>query len=140
MLLSEELQSGFDGPAEDLAAIRALNDSYADAVFRRDAADWGALWAADASWSLMGMEVQGRDAIVQLWQQAMSRFAFVAFFIQPGFCRVSGSRAEGRLWTNEYLEAADGTLSRPVGRYDDHYVREAGVWRYGRRVFTLLKG
>jgi hypothetical protein len=31
------------GPIEDQLAIRALHDNYADAVFRRDAADWGAL-------------------------------------------------------------------------------------------------
>ena len=36
------------GPIEDQLAIRALHDNYADAVFRRDAADWGALWADDA--------------------------------------------------------------------------------------------
>ena len=140
MLLAEGLTVGFAGPADDVAAIRALNDAYADAVFRRDAGDWGALWAEDAGWSLMGMQVQGREAIVALWNQAMAGFAFVGFFVQHGAIAVSGDRAEGRIWTNEVLETLDGTQSRPVGRYDDIYVRGGDGWRFHHRTFTLLKG
>ena len=131
---------GFSGPAAEIAAIRALNDGYADAVFRRNAADWGALWAADASWSLMGMQVEGRDAIAALWNQAMAGFSFVAFFVQTGSITVSGDEAQGRVWTNEFLETPDGTQSRPVGRYDDIYVRDGDSWRYKHRTFTLMKG
>ena len=68
------------GPIEDQLAIRALHDNYADAVFRRDAADWGALWADDAVWDLAGTTVNGKDSIVGLWQGAMGTFAFVGFF------------------------------------------------------------
>jgi hypothetical protein len=42
-----EGEMGFSGPIEDQLAIRTLHDSYADAVFRRDAAAWGANWAED---------------------------------------------------------------------------------------------
>lgn len=120
-------------------AIRALNDAYVDAVNRRDAADWGALWAEDASWSLMGHEVAGRAAIVATWEQAMAGFAFVGFFCQTGFVAVAGDRAEGRVWTHEILERTDGAVSRPLGRYDDRYVRIDGRWRYQRRVFSLRR-
>lgn len=57
--MADEL-AGFDGPAADQAAIRALHDSYADAVNLGDAAAWGALWAEDAAWDLMGLRMKGR--------------------------------------------------------------------------------
>ncbi len=124
----------------DAAAIRALIDRYADAVFRRDATDWGDCWAEDAHWSLMGTEVVGRAAIVGLWTQAMSSFKFVAFFAQPGVITVDGDRATGRVWTHEVLEAADGTVTRPIGRYNDAYLRTPGGWRFASRRYEMLRG
>lgn len=124
----------------DEAAVRALIERYSDAVFRRDAADWGACWAADAQWTLMGTEVAGREAIVALWTQAMARFRFVAFFAQPGVIVIDGERGTGRVWTHEVLEAADGTVTRPIGRYDDDYVRTADGWRFAARRYEMLEG
>ena len=128
------------GPIEDQLAIRALHESYADAVFRRDAADWGALWADDASWDLMGTPVEGKQAIVGLWTGAMSTFAFVAFFSQVGTIEITGDTASGRLYTSEVLEDLEGNLRRTVGRYEDHYVRKDGTWLYQSRSFVVLKG
>ncbi len=123
----------------DDAAIRTLIDAYSDAVFRRDSVDWGACWAEDSRWFLMGQEVVGRDAIVALWTQAMAGFAFVAFFAQPGVISVDGDRATGRVWTHEVLEMPDGSISRPVGRYDDVYVHAADGWRFAERRYAMLK-
>ncbi|MFN7398755.1 MAG: nuclear transport factor 2 family protein [Sandaracinobacter sp.] len=130
--------TGFSGPAEDVAAIRALHDRYADAVNRRDADTWGALWVEDAVWDLMGTRVEGRAAIVGLWSQAMAGFAFVGFFSQPGAIAVAGDRAEGRVWTHEVLDGPDGER-RPLGRYDDQYVKRDGAWAYAERRFSLRR-
>lgn len=130
--------TGFSGPAEDVAAIRALHDRYADAVNRRDAQAWGALWAEDAVWDLMGTRVEGRAAIVGLWSQAMAGFAFVGFFSQVGAVSVTADRAEGRVWTHEVLENADGER-RPLGRYDDQYVKRDGAWLFAERRFSLRR-
>jgi uncharacterized protein (TIGR02246 family) len=130
--------SGFAGPADDIAAIRALHDRYADAVNRRDADDWGALWAEEARWDLMGMKVDGRAAIVQLWQGAMAGFAFVGFFSQAGAIRVTGEQGEGRVWTHELLVEGEAER-RPLGRYDDLYTRRAGQWLYLERRFSLRR-
>ena len=131
---------GFSGPLEDQLAIRALHDSYADAVFRRDATDWGANWTGDGRWLLMGAEVVGRDAIVGLWTGAMAGFAFVGFFSQVAAIAVDGNHATGRVHTHEVLEHADGSITRPVGRYDDIYAKQDGRWFYRERRYTLLKG
>jgi len=130
----------FTGPLEDQIAIRALNDSYCDAVFRRDATDWGSNWAQDAHWHLMGQQVEGRDAIVALWESAMTSFTFVGFFAQMGELSIDGDQAQGTVYTHEILEDADGSISRPVGRYDDRYRRIDGRWRFQERNYNFLKG
>jgi ketosteroid isomerase-like protein len=129
---------GISGPAEDVAAIRALHEAYADAVNRHDAAAWGALWAEEARWDLMGLQVEGRDAIVGLWQGAMAGFSFVGFFSQLGALAVSGDSAEGRVWTHELLDGPEGER-RPLGRYDDQYVKRGGRWLYLHRRFNLRR-
>ncbi len=130
--------TGFSGPADDLAAIRALHDRYADAVNRNDPAAWGALWAEDAVWELMGMRVEGRPAILGLWTQAMAGFSFVGFFSQPGAIAVAGDGAEGRVWTHEVLDGPEGER-RPLGRYDDVYVKRGGEWLYAERRFNMRR-
>jgi ketosteroid isomerase-like protein len=128
------------GPIDDQLAIRNLHDRYADAVFRRDPADWGALWASDATWDLMGTQVEGREAIVTLWKGAMAGFTFVAFFTQVGLIEVDGDAATGRVYTNEVLEDQEGKLARTVGRYEDRYIRQGQGWLYQSRSFSILKG
>lgn len=124
---------------EDRLAIRELVAAYADAVNRRDAGRWGSLWAEDATWDLMGRTVAGRTAIVALWEGAMAGYAFVGFFCDLGHLDLDGDRATGRVWTHETLETTDGTLTRPLGRYDDRYVRVDGQWRFAERRFTLRR-
>ena len=131
---------GFTKNFEDRIAIRSLIDSYSDAVFRRDADDWGACWAEDALWSLLGTEVCGRAAIVSFWEQAMSTFRFVAFFSQPGSIEIEGHHATGRVYTHEVIEDLHGSLTRPVGRYDDIYVKSDGAWLFAERRYTMLNG
>lgn len=133
------MADAFTGPADDIAALRALHDSYADAVNRVDAEAWGALWAADAHWDLMGMKVDGREAIVALWKGAMAGFEFVGFFSQPGALHAAGDSGEGRVWTHELLVDAKGER-RPLGRYDDRYVKQGGRWLFAERRFTLRRG
>jgi ketosteroid isomerase-like protein len=125
---------------EDQLAIRALNDAYCDAVFRRDPADWGANWTEDARWNLMGEDIDGRANIVAFWEGAMGNFTFVAFFAQMGALRIDGNLAEGTVYTHELLENADGGISRPVGRYDDVYARVDGRWLFKQRRYNFLKG
>ncbi len=128
----------FNGPVEDRLAIRELNDSYAHAVFRRDAEAWIAHWEDDAVWNLAGQQVTGKPAILATWKQAMAQFTFVAFFAAPGEISVAKDQAKARIFTSEVLVGADGTIRRVLGQYDDEMVRRMGRWFYSRRVYTLL--
>lgn len=122
-----------------VAAIRALNEAYCDAVNRREAEAWSALWAEDASWDLMGHQVSGREAIRATWEGAMAGFSFVGFFCQIGPVTVEGNTARCTVWTHEVLVRQDGSESRPLGRYDDVYVNDGGAWRFAVRRFSLRR-
>jgi uncharacterized protein (TIGR02246 family) len=130
---------GFSGPVDDQLAIRAMHDSYADAVFRRDADQWGSNWAEDGRWHLMGTMVEGRETIVTMWNGAMGGFNFVAFFSQVAAIEIDGDTAKGRVFTHEVLETPDGSIRRPIGRYDDLYIKRDGRWYYQERIYAMLK-
>jgi ketosteroid isomerase-like protein len=127
------------GPVDDRLAIRELVDSYNDAVMRFDAEAWRSNWAEDASWSLPGAgDIKGRDAIVGVWQQAMSAFEFVGFFASAGPILVDGTTASGTWYQQEFLHQKDGVKRRITGRYDDQYVKQGGRWYFSRRAYNVL--
>jgi len=129
----------FEGPLEDRVAIRELIETYADAVFQRDEAAWGATWAEKSSWSLGGLEVEGRANIVGLWRQAMAGFPFAAFVATPGAISVSGDRGTARVYATEVLGLPDGKTRRIIGQYNDALVKENGKWLFQRRDYKILK-
>lgn len=128
----------FKGPLEDRIAITELHQTYADAVVRADAADWAKVWAEDAHWSLMGMEVSGRQAIVAFWEQAMAGLDAVSFHCIPSMTVVDGDRAKGRCQTQEIMKVKDGTTRMIGGLYDDEMVKRDGQWFYSSRVFNVV--
>lgn len=122
----------------DELAIRRLSEAYADAVFRRDAVAWGKTWADDATWTMFGSTMIGRDAIVASWEAAMVGFPVAAFFCQQGPITIAGDRATGRSYTNEILRDRDGSIRRLAGAYDDSFVRTAAGWRFLSRRFAVF--
>lgn len=101
--------------------------------------DWGATWAEDGLWNLLGSQVRGRDAIVGLWALAMAGFPFVALFAQVAQLSTDGEQATGRVFTDENLELAAGSVSRPIGHFRAVPTRTANGWRFAGRHFSVLK-
>ncbi len=128
----------FKGPLEDRVAIAELHQTYADAVVRIDAEDWGKVWAKDAHWSLMGMETEGREAIVAFWQQAMSGLEAVSFHCIASMTVVDGDQASGRCQTQEIMKLKDGSTRMIGGLYDDTMVKQGGQWLYASRSFRVV--
>jgi uncharacterized protein (TIGR02246 family) len=132
----------FDGPVEDRLAIRELVAAYGDAVSRNSTEDWAALWAEDAMWCLPeipGMErIEGRDAIVAAWVEAMKGFPFQVNIQTPGDTRVTGDRANGHTYTSELVKDAEGKPARWTGHYTDDYVKRDGRWLFKSRTFRIL--
>jgi len=124
--------------ASDREAIAALVHRYADAVVRRDAGAWGAVWAEDARWVLgKGRDVTGRGAIVELWRSAMGNFEAVVQNAYNGEVTVSGDRAAGRWYIGEHFRRANGEAGILLARYDDTYVRRDGAWLFASRELVV---
>lgn len=132
----------FTGPVEDRLAIHELVAAYGDAVTRRDAQDWGSLWAEDAQWCLPdvpGMErIAGRAAIVATWGEAMKEFPFQVNVQTSGHIEVDGDRARGRAYTSERVKDREGKPAVWTNVYTDEYVKRGGRWLFASRTLAIL--
>ena len=132
----------FNGPIEDRLAIHELVASYGDAVTRRDADDWIACWADDAVWKLPaipGMErIEGRDAILKAWLEAMPGWPFQVNIQSPGSIEVTGDTAHGHSYTRELNTDTAGKTERWTNRYTDEWVKRDGRWLFASRSLDVL--
>ncbi|MEL7190251.1 MAG: nuclear transport factor 2 family protein [Pseudomonadota bacterium] len=128
----------FTGPLEDRIAIRELNDLYGDGVVRNDPETWGSIWAEDATWHFMGQELEGREAIVGLWNGAMSNFEAVSFSCSPAAIEVDGDTATARVQTQEILKGKDGSTRHIGGLYTDKLAKIDGEWRFTHRAWQMI--
>jgi uncharacterized protein (TIGR02246 family) len=131
-------QRMFSGPIEDRLAIRELNGTYADGVVRIDAETWASVWAEDSHWDLMGHEVHGKDAIVAMWNGAMSGLEAVSFHCIPCMIEVTGNTARARVQTQEILKAKDAPARHVGGLYEDELAKIDGEWRFTARKFRIV--
>ncbi len=128
----------FSGPMEDRLAIRELHETYGDGVVRFDKETWGSVWADDADWDFMGMELKGRDAIVDVWLGAMANFDAVSFQCIPASIEVDGDKATSRCQTQEVLKGKDGSTRMLGGLYTDELEKRDGQWVYTKRAFQVI--
>ncbi|MEP7115125.1 MAG: nuclear transport factor 2 family protein [Ilumatobacteraceae bacterium] len=119
--------------------VSDLVHRYCDAVVRKDRDQWAATWAPDAHWDLgRGRVMDGVDAIVEYWVQAMDAFATVVQLAHNGQVTVDGERATGRWYISEHIQRADGTKGLLLAYYDDTYTVVEGHWRFASRAITIL--
>jgi uncharacterized protein (TIGR02246 family) len=128
----------FTGPLEDRVAIQELNGTYADGVVRADAETWATVWAEEAHWNLMGMAVDGRDAIVGLWTGAMGGLEAVSFHCIPSMIAIEGDRAKARVQTQEIMLTKEGKTRVIGGLYDDELTKRDGRWLFTSRKFRVI--
>lgn len=122
------------------AAIEDLVHRYADAVVRRDEAQWASTWAQDAVWELgQGRRVEGRDNIVALWNAAMNGFAAVIQNVVNGTASLDDDAAtgSGRWYIIEHWQRADDSRGILLAYYDDSYVRVDDHWLFAGRELTI---
>lgn len=132
----------FEGPIDDRLAVHELVMRYGDAVTRKDADDWGATWAENATWRIPtfpGLEfTEGREAIVSNWCSAMEGYKLIVFTATLGALTVDGDQATGRTYTQELGTNLEDSKSLTAGRYDDEFVKIDGRWYFQNRTYTPL--
>src|SRR5277367_2744373 len=112
-------------------AIRSLIARYSDAVWRMDKAAYGACWAKNGNWRVMGQSIEGRDTIVAFWIDFMKNFAQAWQTAQSMIIEADEISGIGRLYVDEMVRMPDGSVMVSKGIYHDSYVVEDGAW-----VFT----
>ncbi|MDG2028967.1 MAG: nuclear transport factor 2 family protein [Acidimicrobiales bacterium] len=120
-------------------AIERLVHDYSDAVVHRDFGQWGSTWAPDGVWDLgKGRRVEGREAILEMWTGAMTRFTAVIQTVFNGAAELDeeSGTGTGRWYILEAMQRSDGTNSMMLGHYDDSYVRVDGQWLFASRELT----
>ena len=83
---------------------------------------WATVWADDAYWNLMGMEVNGKEAIVGMWKGAMGGLEAVSFHCVPCMIAVDGDNPARRGAKNgpRIATGAEGAIdvSAAVARFE----------------------
>lgn len=132
----------FTGPVEDRLAIRELVATYGDAVFRRNAEEWGGVWADDGVWCLPqfpGLErVEGKQKIVELWSAAIGEYPFMVNIQTLGALEVKGDTATGRTYTHETVRTKAGGHHVEINLYHDEFVKRNGRWYIKSRTLEIL--
>ena len=119
--------------------ISDLVHRYCDGVVRKDREQWSGTWAPDAHWDLgQGRVMDGADAIVEYWMQAVDGFDTIVQLAHNGLVTVDGDRARGRWYISEHYQLRDGTRGLMLAYYDDTYSVVEGDWRFASRAITIL--
>ena len=122
--------------------IAELVHLYADAVVHHDGEQWGATWASDAVWDLAGRRMEGRDAIVEFWNQAMGTFEAVVQTVLNGTYELddAAGTGTGRWHIQESYRRAGGDVGILLAHYDDVYRFDDGRWRFASRELVVHYG
>lgn len=123
--------------------IADLVHRYADAVVHHDDDQWGATWAPDARWDLGGGRVmEGREAIVAFWRQAMGGFEAVIQTVFNGTYELdeAAGTGVGRWYIQEAFRKPGGDSGILMAHYDDHYQLVEGDWLFASRDLVVHYG
>lgn len=124
-----------------MLAIHDLNSYYAvafDSFQLDESVDcWVEGGILDESETGFGV-FQGRDAIREFFRDTL--FANAEHVIHMMFNHlvrsIDGDRAEGCVFCLVEVATKDGGRRRAHVKYEDEYVRQDGVWKFGSRVVT----
>lgn len=132
----------FSGPIDDKLSLHELVMSYGDAVSRKDSNDWGDTWAEDAIWSVPnfpGLEkVEGRNQIVQKWEDAMKNYKYIVFTAHLGSLEINKNSAKGTTYTIEVSTDIEEKKAQIHGQYLDDFIKINNQWYFKKRVFSIL--
>lgn len=119
------------------AGIRQLHARCADAVWRKDAAAFGACFTKDGEWRIAGMVMKGSDTIAGSFGQIMTGFNRVLMTFRTPILEVGSGIASGRTYVTEQSAFADGKRTLAISTYYERFVEEGDRWLFAWRLFQL---
>ncbi|MGV0790363.1 nuclear transport factor 2 family protein [Mycolicibacterium sp. XJ1819] len=131
---------------QDELAVRRVIEAYADAVTRRDAAAYGAMYAPEAVWIVgppVDRRVEGRDAIVAELSSEIARLDFFVFTAANIVVSVTGDTASSRSTVHEVGRAMEGAgpglpAMEVRALYEDELRRDGDGWVFTKRRYSIL--
>ena len=124
---------------QDHFELSRLVEAYCDGVINKDLETWGATWADDSQWQLTGDPIHGKQAIVDYWVEAMTRFEWVVQTAPHSVFDVAEGATEGtgRVVANETFKRADGVIGGLLAIYHDQYVKTDDGWKFADRKLEV---
>jgi ketosteroid isomerase-like protein len=122
-------------------AIQDCISRYTDAVNRRDWAVFPTIFAADARWQAIGMDIafDGLEAITRGLSGIVDAMSLFVQMNTPAVIDIDGDRATARSTIYEFGDnQAQGTRFEAYGRYEDELVARDGRWMFTSRRFVRI--
>lgn len=122
----------------DLAELRRTAELYAQGADRRDKALWQAVLAEDCVIEGPGFSIAGRDANLGSIDALRQMFRATVHRVHNQVATVSGDDATGETYctADHLLNDMDSVLVWTI-RYQDHWRREEGHWRFTHRKLIV---
>jgi hypothetical protein len=122
----------------DLAELRRTAELYAQGADRRDKALWQAVLAEDCVIEGPGFSIAGRDANLGSIDALGQMFRATVHRVHNQVATVSGDDATGETYctADHLLNETDSVLVWTI-RYQDHWRREEGHWRFTHRKLIV---
>jgi uncharacterized protein (TIGR02246 family) len=127
---------------DELLALRALVDSYAQAVDARDADRFAGLFAADGELIVFEPEEdepsiswRGPEELREV-MKLLTSYSTTFHLMANHTCEVDGDSATGEVYCLAHHlteEGSEGDNTLMVIRYRDRYTKVDGAWRFERR-------
>jgi hypothetical protein len=117
--------------------LRDLAARYCHAVDERRYDDVVALFAADGSFSTPWDRAEGRELLREWFTTRIANYEFTYHFPHSQVVEFADDDHASGIVMMHAEHGIDG-VCKPAGlRYDDTYVREEGVWRFGSRHLSF---
>ncbi|WP_181721680.1 nuclear transport factor 2 family protein [Nocardia gipuzkoensis] len=123
----------------DRVEITALCGEVTDAVMMRDFDRVASLFTPEAvlRWPHIDKEFVGRHEIRTGIEWGQGLWEFFVQNVHPGFLRLDGDTAVGRVYIEEFGRMLDGSSHRNYALYHDRYQRTPDGWRLSERVYEV---
>jgi uncharacterized protein (TIGR02246 family) len=118
-------------------AIRQLHARYADALWRKDADSFGALFARDAEWKVAGMHMRGREEIRETFARFMVHTGRTLMTFRSPIITLADGVPTCRTYVTEQNKFASGQSAETIGVYYERFVQEDGEWRFHYRHWNM---